>query len=168
MTLILTSNIIYILNNYTVSWFRLHATEVALVRGVLQVMISGVVMLLGNRKLRKLKHTEGINFPRIFPQIFNLTGNTKPDTMAPLTGNTKPDTITVYQWLLITLYGLLMSAVGLSSLAAIPLMPIGDLIVLCFTEPVFAVVFEFLILRRPIRIITVTLCCLIGEILQKI
>ena len=56
MTLILTSNIIYILNNYTVSWFRLHATEVALVRGVLQVMVFGVVLLLGNRKLGKLKN----------------------------------------------------------------------------------------------------------------
>ena len=56
MTLILTSNIIYILNNYTVSWFRLHATEVALVRGVLQVMFFGVVLLLGNRKLGKLKY----------------------------------------------------------------------------------------------------------------
>ena len=61
-----------------------------------------------------------------------------------------------------------MSAVGLTCLAAIPLMPIGDLIVLCFTSPVFAVVFEFLILRRPIKIITVTLCCLIGESLQNI
>ena len=153
MTLILTSNIIYILNNYTVSWFSLHATEVTLVRGVLQVMVFGVVLLLGNRKLGILKHTQGINFPK---------------NISLSTGETKPDSITVFQWLLISLYGLLMSAVGLTCLAAIPLMPIGDLIVLCFTSPVFAVIFEFLILRRPIKIITVTLCCLIGEILQNI
>ena len=58
MTLILLSNIIYILNNYAVSWFNLHSTEVALVRGVLQVPVFGIVILLRNRKLAKLK--EGI------------------------------------------------------------------------------------------------------------
>ena len=61
-----------------------------------------------------------------------------------------------------------MSAVGLTFLAAIPLMPIGDLIVLCFTSPVFSVFFEFLILKRAIKVISVVLCCLIGEILQNI
>ena len=49
---------------------------------------------------------------------------------------------------MICLYGLLISSVALGSLAAIPLMPIGDLIVLCFTSPVFAVFFESLILRQ--------------------
>ena len=58
MALILISNIILILNNYTVSWFSLRATEVALVRGVLQVTGFGIVILLRNRKLAKLK--EGI------------------------------------------------------------------------------------------------------------
>ena len=61
-----------------------------------------------------------------------------------------------------------MSAVGLTCLAAIPLMPIGDLIVLCFTSPVFAVFFEFLILKRAIKVITLVLCSLIGEILENI
>ena len=69
VVLILISNIIYILNNYTVSWFRLHATEVALVRGVLQVMIFGLAILARNRKLGKLEDTEGIEFVEIFPQI---------------------------------------------------------------------------------------------------
>ena len=44
-------------------------------------------------------------------------------------------------------------------------MPIGDLIVLCFTAPVFAVFLEFLLLGRQIKVTTLTLCCLIGEIL---
>ena len=57
-----------------------------------------------------------------------------------------------------------MSAAGLTCLAAIPLMPIGDLIVLCFTSPVFAVFFEFLILGRRIKVTTLVFCCLIGEI----
>ena len=57
-----------------------------------------------------------------------------------------------------------MSSVSLTCLAAIPLMPIGDLIVLFFTTPVFAVFFELLILRRPIKVLILALCCLIGEI----
>ena len=65
VTLILISNIIYILNNYTVSWFGLHATEVALVRGVFQVVGFGVVLLLKHRKLGKLEHPEGKNYPPI-------------------------------------------------------------------------------------------------------
>ena len=69
VSLILISNIIYILNNYTFSWFRLHATEVALVRGVLQVMIFGLAILARNRKLGKLEDAEGIDFVEIFPQI---------------------------------------------------------------------------------------------------
>ena len=69
MTLILISNIIYILNNYTVSWFSLAATEVALVRGVLQLMVFGFVILLRNRKLAKLK--EG-NLTKIFPENISL------------------------------------------------------------------------------------------------
>ena len=72
MVLILISNIIYILNTYTFSWFRLLATEVALVRGVLQVMISGLAILARNRKLGKLEDTEGIDLVEIFPQISNL------------------------------------------------------------------------------------------------
>ena len=48
--MILFSNVVYILNNYLVSWVQLHATEVALVRGLLQVPIFGFVILFKNRK----------------------------------------------------------------------------------------------------------------------
>ena len=70
--------------------------------------------------------------------------------------------ISLSQWMWISLYGLLMSSAVISVLASIPLMPIGDLIVLSFTSPVFAVIFEFLILRRPLKLPSVFLCCLIG------
>ena len=50
MALILFSNVVYILNNYLVSWVQLHATEVALVRGLLQVPIFGFFILFKNRK----------------------------------------------------------------------------------------------------------------------
>ena len=62
MALILISNIIYILNNYTVTWFRLNASEVTLVRGVLQVIIFGFSILVRNTKLGNLKDAEGINY----------------------------------------------------------------------------------------------------------
>ena len=43
------SNVVYILNNYVVSWFNLNATEVAMARGVIQVPVFGLV-LMRNRK----------------------------------------------------------------------------------------------------------------------
>ena len=127
MALVLFSNIVYILDNYTVSWFQLLSTEVTLVRGIVQVLGFGFVILIKKRK-------------EIRPPI------------------------TPRQWVLISLYGVLMSSVSLACLAAIPLMPIGDLIVLFFTTPVFAVFFELLILRRAIKVFTLALCCLMGEI----
>ena len=73
MALILISNIIYILNNYTVTWFRLNASEVTLVRGILQVIIFGFAILVRNTKLGNLKDAEGINFMKIFPQTLIFT-----------------------------------------------------------------------------------------------
>ena len=58
------SNLVYILNNYLVSWANLHAPEVSLVRGVIQVPVFGFV-LFKNRK----QNTEGISFVSInYPQ----------------------------------------------------------------------------------------------------
>ena len=64
---------------------------------------------------------------------------------------------------MISLYGLLMSSVTIGCLAAITLMPIGDLIVLSFTSPVFALIFETLILRRSLKVLSVLFCFLIGK-----
>ena len=41
--LILVSNLIYIGNNYIIAWTELQATEVALARGLLQVLVFGFV-----------------------------------------------------------------------------------------------------------------------------
>ena len=59
MALILFSNIVYILDNYTVSWFQLHSTEVTLVRGIVQVIGFGFVLLIKNRK-QSQNNTEGL------------------------------------------------------------------------------------------------------------
>ena len=50
--MIMVSNVVYILNNYVVIWFQLNATEVALARGLIQVSIFGVVLLLKNRNIQ--------------------------------------------------------------------------------------------------------------------
>ena len=52
------SNIVYILDNYTVSWFQLRSTEVTLVRGIVQVIGFGFVILIKNRK-QSNNDTEG-------------------------------------------------------------------------------------------------------------
>ena len=59
MALILFSNIVYILDNYTVSWFQLLSTEVTLVRGIVQVIGFGFVLLI--KKLSQ-NNTEGFLF----------------------------------------------------------------------------------------------------------
>ena len=53
------SNIVYILDNYVISWFKLHSTEVTLVRGILQVLVFGFIFLMKKRKL-KLRNDEGV------------------------------------------------------------------------------------------------------------
>ena len=115
--------------NYVVSWTKLNAGEVDLIRGFMQIVIFGGIILLN--KWRKKTENHGA--------------------------------ISLFQWSMMGLYGVLISSVNLTALAAIPLMPIGDLIVLCFTSPVFSVIFEFLILRRPLKIYSVILCVLISE-----
>ena len=128
--LILISNIIYIMVNYVVSWTKINAGEVDLIRGLMQIAIFGGIV--SSNKLRKEK-------------------------------DVGQGSISLFQWSMIGLYGVLISSVNITALAAIPLMPIGDLIVLCFTSPVFSVIFEFLILRRSVRLLTIVLCLLIGK-----
>ena len=45
---------------------------------------------------------------------------------------------------------------------AVPLMPIGDLIVISFSSPVFSVFLESLVLKRTMTVLSVVLCISIG------
>ena len=49
----------------------------------------------------------------------------------------------------------------------IPLMPISDLIIICFSSPIFAVFLESLFLNKKIHLVSVLLCCSIflGELM---
>ena len=67
----------------------------------------------------------------------------------------------------IVVYGFTVSTMSFSCLAAIPLMPIGDLIVICFASPVFSVFLDRIVLKRLLTILSVSLCFLIvlGDVL---
>merc|ERR1719167_124367 len=98
--LILISNIIYIGNGYLVKWQKLQAPEVALLRGVIQVMIFGTVLFC--RSWKESQENKGKFTPSA---VFYLV-----------------------------LYGFSISSISFTFLAAIPYMPLGDLIVLGFTS----------------------------------
>ena len=66
-------------------------------------------------------------------------------------------------WSLAVFRGLLSSSMSFACIMAAPLMPIGDLIVLCFISPVFSVILEGLILKRPLTILSLSLCVFICE-----
>ena len=51
VALIMFSNVVYILNNYVVSWFNLNATEVAMARGVIQVPVFALVLMRNRRQI---------------------------------------------------------------------------------------------------------------------
>jgi drug/metabolite transporter (DMT)-like permease len=77
----------------------------------------------------------------------------------------KPKIVFLYP--LLCLYGVTISTASFACLAAIPLMPIGDLIVICFTSPVFSVFLDRLVLKRPLTILSICLCLfiIIGDVL---
>ena len=68
---------------------------------------------------------------------------------------------------MLSVYGFTASTASFACLAAIPFMPIGDLIVICFTSPVFSVFLDRVVLKRSFTILSVCLCLLIviGDVL---
>ena len=126
--LILMTNLIYVGNNYLVSWAGLGAPEVGLVRGALQILVFGFL----------LWRSRGTD-PNISQTKFGKLGF----------------------YTLLVLYGFSISTSSFACLAAIPLMPIGDLIVICFTAPVFCVFLDRIVNKRLLTILSVSLCCLI-------
>ena len=60
--LILISNLIYISNNYAVAWTELKATEIALVRGTLQVIVFGVIVWRERQGTTEKRKDQGILF----------------------------------------------------------------------------------------------------------
>ena len=72
--------------------------------------------------------------------------------------------LSIKQWILINLYGMFSSSMGYSAVLAVSMMPIGDLIVITYSAPVFSVILDSLVLKRPLTILAVILCMSIGSI----
>ena len=136
--LVLFTNLVYIGSNYAVRWAELGASEVSLVRGSLQVLVFSI-LLIRNR------------------------GN-KAETEPKNNGKW----CTLKKYLLVSLHGFLNAAMGFIMVMAVPLMPIGDLVVITFISPVFSLILECLILKRPLTVLAVILCILISKVYEGI
>jgi len=144
--LILISNIIYISNNYIVAWTGLEATEVALVRGSLQVLVFGLIICWKETRRKESNDPE------------------EGEVEAKEEKNLKQR---IVLYILVALYGFTVSTMSFSATAAIQFMPIGDLIVISFCSPVFSVFLDRIVLKRPITFLAIFLCLLmvVGEVL---
>ena len=129
----LFTNLAYIGSNYAVRWAGLGAGEVSLVRGGLQVLVFGGILLENYRMQDAV--------PK--PESNDMWCSLK-------------------KYLLVAIHGFLNAMVAFAMVMAVTLMPIGDLIVICFSSPVFSVILESLILKRTMTVLTVVLCFSIG------
>ena len=130
--LVLLTNLAYIGSNYAVRWAGLGAGEVSLVRGGLQVLVFSGI-LLQNYRMHTVPSPE------------------KKDYWC-----------TLKKYLLVTIHGFLNAMMAFAMVMAVPLMPIGDLIVISFSSPVFSVFLESLVLKRTMTVLSVVLCISIG------
>ena len=131
--LVLFTNLAYIGSNYAVRWAGLGAGEVSLVRGGLQVLVFGGILLENYRMQDAVPKPENNDM-----------------------------WCTLKKYLLVAIHGFLNAMVAFAMVMAVTLMPIGDLIVICFSSPVFSVILESLILKRTMTVLTVVLCFSIG------
>ena len=129
----LFTNLAYIGSNYAVRWAGLGAGEVSLVRGGLQVLVFGGILLENYRMQDAVPKPENNDM-----------------------------WCTLKKYLLVAIHGFLNAMVAFAMVMAVTLMPIGDLIVICFSSPVFSVILESLILKRTMTVLTVVLCFSIG------
>lgn len=138
--LILFSNLVYIGNNYIVAWTHLQAPEIAMARGTLQIIVFGIIIWRG-RQAKQEDKTSLIEEKEKSSQVILLCQ--------------------------IVLYGLTISTMSFAFLAAIPYMPLGDLIVISFASPVFSVFLDRIVLKRLLTFLSVGLCFLIvvGDVL---
>ena len=121
--------------------FGLKASEIALVRGAVQIMIFSMIVAV------KAVSEDSTDAEQ---------GNKKVKPVA--------DRVTlIKRYLLVCVYGILVSTSSFSVTSALPLMPIGDLVVICFTSPIFSVFFDAVILKRKLTILSIVLCMFIGK-----
>ena len=146
--LVILVNIIYVSQNYVVKTVGLGAGEVSLVRGLLQILVFSIILLL-TRSKEKRNHVH--EHEKV--ESGDMLLREKQDT---LEGGWRT-------WLLASLRGFLTASMSFCCVMAVPLMPIGDLVVIAFISPVFSLILECLMLKRPLTILAVILSILIGK-----
>ena len=152
--LVILTNCCYIANNYAVKWAGLGAGEVSLVRGVLQISVFTAMLLLSKRDKNHCSDNESQK-SRIILESACVT--------VPLcAGSAVPPPLPWAECGLVCLYGLLSSSASFAVVTALPLMPVGDLISICMSTPVFSIIFSALILKTRLTLLSVALCILIG------
>jgi len=137
--LVLACNFIYIGNSYIVAWAQLKASEITLVKGILQLLIFGAANLFTKKeKNNNNKEAESGSKSNRFHLL-----------------------------VLLCILGFTTATASFAVLTAIPLMPIGDVIVICFTAPVFSVFLDRIVLHKPLSFLSIFLCLFIvvGDIL---
>ena len=134
-------------NSYLVKIFGLKASEISLLRGALQTLIFTILIAL--------------------PLVNDPNKNQSPEseTFLGRSSGLGPNLIIYCQ---VCVYGLLVSTCCFACMAALPLMPIGDVIVISFTAPIFSVVLERIFLSRKFTLLSILLCLIIGRYLSSI
>ena len=155
-------------------WSQLGAGEVALVEGVLQVRCDWwraghlttvlpsdwlLQVLVFSALLAMQRRRMNENEDKDRDEVDS--GLLAPPPLAPA------HSAELRKWGLVSLRGLLTASMSFVCVVAVRLMPIGDLIVLAFTSPVFSVVMDAVFLQRRLTLLSVTLCLLIGTHTRK-
>ena len=149
IVLVILVNIIYVAQNYLVKTVELGAGEVSLVRGLLQILVFSVVMLATKNQKTRMENSENEKLESgemlLRKKCVTLEGGWR-------------------TWLLASLRGFFIASMSFSCVMAVPLMPIGDLVVIAFSSSiVFSLMLECLILKRPLTVLATILCILIGK-----
>ena len=160
INLYISKTIVNLISQYsllltTVKWARLSAGEVSLVRGCLQVLVFSLVTILTHKTGGEGGGLEGGNKQGVEATLL------KEDT-DKISKSSR--SLIIKNWCLACLRGFLTASSSFSCVMAVGLMPIGDLIVLAFISPVFSVILDAIILKRPLTFLSVILCILIGDI----
>ena len=67
------------------------------------------------------------------------------------------------KYFLVGIHGFLNATIAFVMVLAVTLMPIGDLVVISFSSPVFSLILESLVLKRPMTVLSIVLCISIGN-----
>jgi len=139
----------------------------AVLQGSLLILITNLIYVGNNYLVAWTELTA--------PEVALMRGSLQSVIFGVLVWRTKENEIDISEtkqsrvvlYALLVLYGFTLSTSSFACLAAIPYMPIGDLIVICFTSPVFSVFLDRIILKKNITILSMLLCffIVVGDVL---